>query len=449
MASGTDFLNGNIPLLIRQLAVPVSVGLFFNTMYNVVDTWYAGFLSTSGIAALTLSFPVFFTIFSVGHGISTATMAIVAGELGKSHEKNAARYFAQSLGFSLFISLIFMILGFWFVRPILSVMSEDVAAVRLAQTYLTVIFLGAPFLIVIGTLNAALTARGDTRSYRNFLIGGFFLNLALNPVFMFGFSPLYIPRMGVAGIALATVAIQGAGLIYLAKRAVAQGCFRYVKGAHFRMQPTVLKSITAQALPAAMGMILIAVGIFIINSFVSRAGDTDALAAYGIAMRIEQIALLPTIGLGTAMLTVAGQNSGAGRFNRIRYAYRISLFYGAIVMLIMLGLIIPFASFWISLFDDSPNVVSIGTTYLQIEMVTFYAYFAVFLSISLLQGLKRPMAAVWLGLYRQVLAPIVLFSVLISIFHLPVDSIWWGICGINWSAAIFVLFFSRKVLSRY
>ncbi|MBN2526284.1 MAG: MATE family efflux transporter [Deltaproteobacteria bacterium] len=446
MAGKPDFLNGEIPQLIRQLAIPVSVGMFFNTMYNVVDTWYAGVLSTTGIAALTLSFPVFFAVFSAGHGIATATTAIVAGELGKSSDRSAAAYLAQSIGFSVVLSVFLAAMGIVFVKPLLAVMSSDSGVVALAQTYLQILFLGVPFMIVIGAVNAGLTARGDTRTYRNILIAGFLANLALNPLFMFGVAPLHLPAMGVRGIALATALIQVGGLLYIVHRAKVQGCFEQMTLADLRPHREMLKLIVSQSLPAATGMLMVSVGIFIITSFVSRAGDTHSVAAYGVAMRIEQIALLPTIGLGTAMLAITGQNSGAGQFDRIRDTYRTSLRYGAAIMAAMLALIVPFAPFWISLFDATPEVIAVGTVYLRVEMITFYAYFAVFLSISLFQGLKRPMIAVWLGLYRQVVAPLTIFSVLIYGLNFSIYAIWWGICAITWSAAIFALLYSQRTL---
>ena len=446
MPQRLDFINGDIPQLIRSIAIPVSVGMLFNTLYNVVDTWYAGLLSTTGIAALTLSFPVFFGLFSIGHGISTGSTALVANALGRKDEQDATNVFVQSLGFSALLSIVCGGAGLLFIRPLLMVMSKDMATVDMAETYLTYMFVGAPFLIVIGAVNASLFARGDTRSYRNVLIAGFLLNIGLNPLFMFGVPAVGIPGMGVAGIALATMVIQGGGMLYLFKRSASLGCFKSVTRRHFLPNFSVLKTIIAQAFPAALNMLLVAAGIFIINAFVARAGNTAAVAAYGIAMRIEQIALLPTIGLGTAMLTISGQNGGAGQFDRIRQAYGVSFRYGAVVLVLMLGAIVPFAPFWISLFDESVAVVRIGTMYLRIEMITFFAYFIVFLSISMLQGLKRPMVAVWVGLYRQVFAPLALFFVFISVLHFSVQSIWWGICGITWTAAIFMLIYSSHFL---
>ncbi|MBN2344435.1 MAG: MATE family efflux transporter [Deltaproteobacteria bacterium] len=441
-----DLLHDPIPILIRRLAVPVAVGFFFNTMFNVVDTWYAGWLSTEGIAALTLSFPIFFTIVAVGNGVSTAATAIVSHELGKADERAAAHLFAQSLVFALILSIALAVVGVVVANRLLLLMSDDAQAVALGLDYLVVIFIGVPFFILQSVFNASLTARGDTRSFRNVLIGGFLLNLALDPLFLFGVTPLGIHGMGVAGIALATVLIQAGGMVYLAWCAWKRNVFLLLGRHDWIPRATAFSAIARQALPAGLSMMFVAVGILIINTYVADAGNTAAVAAYGIAMRIEQIALLPTIGLSVAVLAIVGQNAGAGNWIRVRQTYFTALRYGAIVMATMLCGIIPFAAQWISLFDATPEVVSVGKGYLYVEVITFYAYVLVFLTTSLLQGLKKPMFAVWIGLYRQGVAPLVVFYLLLHVFDFGVTGIWWGICGITWSAAVVAVVFAIRTL---
>jgi Na+-driven multidrug efflux pump len=90
-----------IPGLIAQLAVPASIGMFFNTMFNVVDTYFSGLISTEAIAALSLSFPVFFVILAVGFGISTGTTALIANALGAGDESKARLYAIQSGSFTI------------------------------------------------------------------------------------------------------------------------------------------------------------------------------------------------------------------------------------------------------------------------------------------------------------------------------------------------------------
>jgi hypothetical protein len=167
------------------------------------------------------------------------------------------------------------------------------------------------FFLLNAIVNAGLTSRGDTKSYRNVLFIGMILNIGLDPLFLFGFAPLGIPAMGAAGIALATVVVQGVSLAYMVLRARrARSC----AGMRFRdylPQRSFFREIAAQGIPASLNMMTVALGMFVINFFIARNGSTEGLAAYGVALRIEQIALLPSAGLHTAMLTLVGNNFGA------------------------------------------------------------------------------------------------------------------------------------------
>ena len=102
-----------------------------------------------------------------------------------------------------------------------------------------------------------------------------------------------------------------------------------------------------------------------------------------------------------------------------------------------------------ALFTKDTDVITRGSHYLAIASFISVAYALLSISVSALQGIKRPMFAVWIGLYRQILAPIVVFYFLVKIFNLGIDGIWWGIFGITWSAAIFTFIYARSVLNRH
>lgn len=437
-----------IPQLIRSIAIPTSVGFLFNTLYNVVDTWYGKFLETEGLAALSLSFPIFFIIIALGSGISTGATALISHSLGAENPKAAGKTLAQAVVFSLFVSMILMTLGFLSVPPLLASLSDDAMVLHYANRYLTVILLGVPFFLLQAIFNAGLSARGDTKSYRNVLITGFVLNLLLDPLLLFGYAPLRIPAMGAEGIALATVLIQVIGTLFLAWKTRRSGCFEGVGFGALKPDITDIKSIAQQGIPASLSMLTVALGMLIINYFLEEYGATKALAAYGIAVRIEQIALLPTIGLTTAILTLTGQNYGAKRIDRVKETYSTALKYGVYIMVVMLLLIIPFAKQLMGLFNTDPEVISIGVTYLYIEILTFYSYVLLFCSTSMLQGLKHPNFAMIIGLVRQFLLPIPIFWLLGQVLGWGVTGVWWGIALITWSAALITFFYSRGILKK-
>ena len=203
----------NIPSLIKQLAIPASTGMFFNTMYNVVDTFYAGLISTQAISALTLSFMIFFLIIGFGYGFSSAITALLGNALGKKKYKLASIYAHKGLIFVPLIGLTLSILGYFFSPSLFMLLGAKEEYLQISLDYINPILFGAVFFMFNFSLNSILVATGDTKTYRNSLIFGFFANLALNPLFMYGF--LFIPAMGIKGIAIATVLIQIINMFYL------------------------------------------------------------------------------------------------------------------------------------------------------------------------------------------------------------------------------------------
>jgi Na+-driven multidrug efflux pump len=159
-----DLLNQPIPRLIRSLAVPTSVGFFFNTMFNVVDTFYGGLVSTQALAALSLSFPVFFLIIAIGAGISSGATALIAHAIGAGEEAEARRYAVQTISFGLLNGLVVTFLGLLATPALFTLLGASGSYLAMASAYMNVIFSGTIFFLVNYVLNSILNASGDTRS---------------------------------------------------------------------------------------------------------------------------------------------------------------------------------------------------------------------------------------------------------------------------------------------
>ena len=110
----SDLTTTPIPTLIRRLAIPAGTGFFFNTMFNVVDTWYGGRLSTTALAAMSLSFPVFFIILSIGAGVSSGATALIGHALGRGDHTEARHYVLQAFSFALIHAVALTTLGLTF-----------------------------------------------------------------------------------------------------------------------------------------------------------------------------------------------------------------------------------------------------------------------------------------------------------------------------------------------
>lgn len=425
-----------IPQLIWRIALPMSVGMFFNTMFNVVDTLCAGWLGTESLAALSLSFPLYFVVFAVGSGISQGTTALLANALGAGHVAEARKVFAQSLLFVTAAGVLLSIVG-WLVAPwLFRLLGAEGSYLSTVLDYMHVILAGGVFFLLPMIMNSALSAQGSTWVYRNFLMAGFVANIMLNPVLMWGWAGL--PALGVGGIALATVIVQMGGGVFLWSHVSKAEFCRDLRREDFKPDYEVLRRISGQAIPAALNMLTISLGVFVITWFVKHFGK-EAVAATGIATRVEQIVLMPAIGLNAAVLSIVGQNHGAGLPQRVREAWVTNVKIGACLMLFGGFLVWLLRDPAMRMFTQDPIVIGHGRNYLLTSSLTLAAYPILFVTVFAMQGIKRPTYGLWMGIYRQLVAPVIVFHTLAFTLGWGLWGVWWGICIVTWSGALFAL----------
>ena len=433
----------SIPALIKQLAIPASIGMFFNTMYNVVDTFYAGLISTQAISALTLSFMIFFLIIGFGYGFSSAITALLGNALGKKRYKLASIYAHKGLIFVPLIGLTLSIIGYFFAPSLFMFLGAKDEYLQISLDYINPILFGAIFFMFNFSLNSILIATGDTKTYRNSLIFGFFANLALNPLFMYGF--LFVPAMGIKGIAFATVLIQIINMFYLLYKVLQTKLIHFEKLEYFIPNLRVFKQFLIQGIPSSLNMLTMAIGSLILTYFVSHYG-MYAVAGYGIGYRVEQLMLLPALGLSTAVLALVSNNFGAKKYDRVIETLKVSLKYGFIIATVGIIFLTILGRLIISLFDSNPIVVDFGVSYLLIEIWIFYAYIILFVCISTLQAIKRPKMILYIGIYRQIIAKLVISYLIVKYFELDFIYLWFGILFMIYSAAIFAYFYTNNLL---
>lgn len=426
--------------LIRKIAIPAGTGMLFHTLFNVIDTWYAGLISTEALAALAVSFPVFFIVIALIVGIGHGASALIANAIGEEAPDHACRLWGQSLILSVITGGLVGLYGLFAADPLFRLAGTDGESLTLARSYLVPILLFAFIFLLNAACNGLLSAQGDTRSFRNALIAGAILNVFLNPLFMFGIGPL--PGLGVLGIALSTIVIQALQLVYLWRR-----CRQSELGRHFRLaslRPDVEAMIwlLRQTIPVTGQMLTTGIGLFAITYFMGRHGEA-AVAAYGIALRIEQLAMLPMIGLNTAALTLVGQNIGAGKRDRASAAAWQALGYGVVLMALGAVLVWLLRADLMALFTDDADVVRLGAAYLAVAVLNFKAYALLMIGSGILQGMKRPVFALYVGLFRHIFGPMAVLWLLDPVLGFGLPGIYWGIFAVAWIGALTTLAYLR------
>ena len=440
-----NILHDPIGQLFIKIAIPSSVGTIFMTLYNVVDTYFAGKISAESLAALAQTFPVYFIIIAIGVGLSIGTTSLIANALGEKKKEKASYFLAQSISLAIFTSLIVSFLGIYLGPHIILIMNDSLITMHLSMDYLNIIFLGSIFIFIQMAVNSSLSAMGDTKSNRNVLIVSFFLNIALNPLFIFGYG--IIPAMGIKGIAISTILSQALGAIYIVYKATKTDLSSYLYLKCFKPKFQILIDLLKQGVPASLGMMMISVGIFIILFYIGQYGDL-ALAGYGTAIRYEQIYLLPVLGLNTAVLSMVGQNFGAKQINRVSEIYNKALLFGCTFMLFS-GFVIFFsAETAVSFFTKNKEVIRFGTTYLKITALMEPIYPIFFISNALIQGLKKANIVMYLTLGRMVVMPSLVLWYLIFYLNSSFEFVFWGLLIINWIFGIFVFILTKWIIKK-
>ena len=434
-----------ISQLFFKIAVPSSVGTVFMTLYNVVDTYFAGKISPAALAALAQTFPVYFIIIAMGVGLSIGTTSLISNALGENNKDKASYFLAQSITLAILTSLIVTIIGIYLGPSIILFMNDSYETMKLSMDYLNIIFLGSIFIFIQMAVNSSLSAMGDTKTNRNVLIVSFFLNIFLNPLFIFGYG--IIPAMGMKGIALSTIISQGLGTSYIIYKATRTDLSKYLYLNCFKPKIIILVDLLKQGIPASIGMMMISIGVFIILFFIGQYGDL-ALAGYGTAIRYEQLYLLPVLGLNTAVLSMVGQNFGAKKITRVNQIYDKALIFGCSFMFFA-GFIIFFtAETAVGLFTNNPEVISYGKKYLQITALMEPIYPIFFISNALIQGLKKANIVMFLTIGRMVIMPLIVLSYLIFYLESSFEFVFWGLLLINWIFGIFVFLLSKYIIKK-
>ena len=430
-----DLTQGKIKQHILTLSVPAVIGYFFHTMFNITDTFFAGLISTQALAALSLSASVFFMILAIGVGMSEAVTSLVGNALGEKNLEKAQHIALNAIVFSVFLSVFLSFAGVLSV-PFLVEALGDPSYVQETLDYINIILFASLFFIGAFFFNAMLNAVGDTKSFRNVLIVTAFLNILLDYVFIEYFS------MGVKGIALATVISEAITMFYLLYKL--KKTKLWCGFSKYRYDTTVLVQILKQGLPPSVNMFMMAFGMYIITYFVAPFGK-EAVAAFGIGMRIEQIFLMPVIGLNIAALAIVSQNNGAKAYSRVAPTVHLAVRYGWVLSTIGVGAFLLFAEFFAGLLTSDPMVIEQAALYLRVSGVGSYGFVVIFIYIAMLQGIARPNVIMPISIYRQVLAPVVVFSVL-AWLGFEIISLWIGLDMIIFSSAFFLWWYGQRQL---
>ncbi len=443
-----NLLKDKIPRLVRKLAIPASIGTLFQTLYNIVDTFYAGKISPEALSALSKSFPVYFIIIAASIGVTVAGTSLIGNSIGEKDENKVLNYFTHIIFFGIIISIFITIFGLNYSEKIFYIMGSTKEVSQFGLQYTDIIFYGSIIFILVVALNSLLHAEGDTKTYRNVLILSFFLNIILNPILIFGF--LFIPPMGVKGIGIATLISQLLSLIIVLKKVLSNSRVKELHKEFFLPKFLYFKNIFFQSMPIFISICAYSIASAIIFIYVGQEGEF-ATAGYGAASRFEQVLFLPVLGINTAIISIISQNYGAMNFNRIRETYFTAIKYALFIMVLAAIAVFLLADIVTSVFSNNSEVIDYGKRYLRISALVLPAYPLFFISNGFFMALKKSENAMISNMIRNLVLPVSVFY-LAKYLTADFNTFFWLWVVFNWSYSLMyllvVLYYLRSQLEK-
>jgi putative MATE family efflux protein len=381
------------------LTLPMLLGVVGMVLFNIIDTFFVGQLGTKELAAISFTFPVVLVMVSTAMGLGMGASALISRAIGEGDTHRVQRLTTDAIVLSLIVVGIFAIAGLLSIDPLFRLMGAGPDLLPLIRSYMSIYYIGMIFMIVPATGNSVIRATGDTKTPGLVMLLAVLINTILDPLLIFGIGPF--PRMEMAGAALATLISRSVvfwGVLWVLIRREKMLVFTIPD---IRELFRSWKQILSIGLPVAGTNIVIPITIGVITGLLATYGK-EAVAAFGVATRIDAFALMIVMSLASVLAPFVGQNWGAGQHERVhravQYSQQFVLLWGFVVFGLLALLARPIAS----VFSDNPDVVRTMTIYFWIVPLGYGFQGFIYLSNSVLNVLHKPLHAAGLSLTQTV-----------------------------------------------
>ncbi|HDY74468.1 MAG TPA: MATE family efflux transporter, partial [Euryarchaeota archaeon] len=298
-------VEGAVGKMLFRMAVPMVFGMLGIVVFNLADTFFVAQLGTPELAALSFTFPVVLVVGSIAMGLGVGVSAVISRAIGKGDHNRVQRLTTDSLVLALLIVVVAVILGIFTINPLFTQLGATPEIIALIRQYMTIWYLGAVFVIVPMVGNNAIRATGDTKTPGMIMVVAATINIILDPILIFGLGPF--PMLGLKGAAIATVIARATTLIVALWVLIYRDKMVSFDLPSYKTLLASWSPVLYIGLPAAGTKIIFPFAIGVVTRLLASYGPS-AVAAFGVATRIEFFALIAVIALSTVVGPFVGQN---------------------------------------------------------------------------------------------------------------------------------------------
>lgn len=422
----TDLTKGSITKNLLHMAVPSMIGFGAQMLYDLVDIFWLGQMSSNAVAGVTVFSTVFWLFEALNEVIGSSSIALISQAYGKKDIDRTNLAIEQTITFKFVAASIAAIILVFFLQPLMHIFVKgDAAMLGMEYGYMRIFFL--PIMFSSYSVNTALRCIGDARSVMRIMIMASVLNVVLDPILMFETVPwIGLPglNMGASGAALATIISQTASfilgfyLIFSGKKGIKPSLKRL-----FRLNKEMSMKLLTIGLPNGLEALLRNLSGVIVLYFVSVFGES-AITGTGVANKLLGFAFMPLIGLSMGGSAMVGQSLGAGEVERADKASKVTGYIGTATMLLTTIVAVLFGEQLIGIFTDNALAIKYGAQMLSFTSIgLIFAGYGFGLGAAF-SGSGYNMPLMLSGIIGQWVVQIPLLLLTVHLLKLPIYWIW-------------------------
>jgi len=438
-----NLTEGNILRQLIRLTWPMLLGMIGMVIFNLVDTYFVGKLGVHQLAAMSFSFPVIMFLNSLSQGVGIGTSSLISRKIMNTDRSEVGKMATRAILLGVMNVTIFVTIGLLTIRPLFTALGAEHEVLDYIYDYMSIWYFGVPFVVIPMIGNNIVRATGDTFTPGMIMVINAGINIILDPFFIFGIGPF--PEMGIAGAALTTVIARGTGLVAILFVLIKREKLLTLHLGSVRNILRTWKNVLYVAIPASLTMLIIPISVGLLTKILSGFGN-EAVAAFGVASRVEMFAMMTVIALGSVLIIFVGQNISKQKFARIFEALKLSAWFslgwGALIFLVLLF----FGQGIASLFSKDTQVIEITRHYFYIIGASYGFQGLVLLSTQSFNGINKPIPSTIFSIIRMLVLYVPLAWLASKLFGIN------GVFGAgfiaNVSIGILAFLFLRKTIKK-
>jgi putative MATE family efflux protein len=405
------FQNAPVPKAVMTNIVPSVVSMIMVLVYNLADTFFIGQTHNPYmVAAISLATPVFLLFMAIGFLFGIGGTSMISRKLGEGNNGVAKKTSSFCFWTSVAVGVIGLIAIEIGINPVCNIIGATPDTLEYVKQYLMIVSLGIPFLIVSHSLSNIIRAEGKANLSMMGMILGNLTNIILDPIMILGFG------WNVAGAALATVLGNIVATLFYISHFVFKKSILSINIKDYQAGSGIAKGVVSIGIPASLNSILMSVSNIVINNYMTGYGDM-AVAGLGVSYKVNMIAVMLLIGVGTGIQPLLGFCFGAGNRKRFNDVLKFSLLFSIALSVVMTAVCYLGASPMVSAFLQNANAHSYGMQFARILIISGPILGILFVLTNTIQAMGAAIPSLILSISRQGLVYIPILILFSNIFH--------------------------------